>query len=61
MTAEDPADVLERWLTSGGEARVVGHADGGTVVGLFTCDGGEQMGGVTVSDETAARLLGPSR
>lgn len=60
MTPDDPAEVheLERWLASGGEARVLGHADGETVVGLFTCDGGEQMGRVTLPDQTVGTLLG---
>ena len=58
MTPDDPTEVLERWLASGGEALVLGHAGGETVVGLFTCDGGEQMGRVTLPDETATRLLG---
>ena len=41
-----PADELERWLTSGGEARVLSERGDELVVGLFTCDGGEQMGQV---------------
>ena len=42
----DTAADLERWLASGGEARVLGERGDELVVGLFTCDGGEQMGQV---------------
>ena len=52
-----PADELERWLASGGEARVLGEVDGELVIGLFTCDGGEQMGRVVGPPGELRRLL----
>lgn len=45
----DPAAELERWETSGGHWRVLSRSEGSVVVGLFTCDGGEEMGRVTGS------------
>ena len=42
----DAARDLERWLASGGEGRVLSETGDELVVGLFTCDGGEQMGQV---------------
>ena len=58
MTPDAPADVLQRWLTSGGEARVLGHEEDEVLVGLFTCDGGEEMGRVRVPAPVAEELLG---
>ena len=34
---------LDRWETSGGHWRVLSVGADSVVVGLFTCDGGEQM------------------
>jgi hypothetical protein len=44
--SEDPVAVVRRWLDSGGETRVLGTSGDDLVVGLFTCDGGEEMGRV---------------
>lgn len=59
MTAgdEDPAAELERWETSGGHWRVLDRSEGTVVVGLFTCDGGEEMGRVTASSADLDRVL----
>ncbi len=46
-----PADVLGRWLASGGECRVLDERHGELTVALLTCDGGEEMG----------RVVGPER
>ncbi len=46
MTGDDAVSELERWLAAGGEGRVLAERGGDLVVGLFTCDGGEQMGQV---------------
>jgi hypothetical protein len=51
---DDPVEALERWIASGGEARLLEHRGDDVVVGLFTCDGGELMGQVLGS---AARLV----
>ena len=40
---EDPVEVLNRWEASGGVWQVVGRGGGYLSVGLFRCDGGEQV------------------
>ncbi len=57
MTPDDPVDVLARWLASGGEVRVLGEADGEVLLGLFTCDGGEEMGRVRAPEPLVRELL----
>lgn len=42
-THEDPAGVVRRWESSGGHWRVLARSDASVVVGLFSCDGGEEM------------------
>ncbi|HWI43248.1 MAG TPA: hypothetical protein VNS81_06475 [Nocardioides sp.] len=39
----DPAAALRRWVVSGGHWEVLAERDGAVTVGLFTCDGGEEM------------------
>ena len=56
MTTDAVHD-LERWLASGGEGRVLSETGGELVVGLFTCDGGEQMGQVAGPAEELRPLL----
>lgn len=43
----DLIEVLERWECSGGLWRVLTHSEAWVTVGLFSCDGGEQMSRVT--------------
>ncbi|MGB8404429.1 MAG: hypothetical protein WCE30_10230 [Mycobacterium sp.] len=40
---DDPVAVLQRWEIAGGSWRVIGHSDHEVTVGLFRCDGGEQV------------------
>jgi hypothetical protein len=39
----DPADALRRWIASGGHWEVLAEHGDEVTVGLFTCDGGEEM------------------
>ncbi|GAA1915146.1 hypothetical protein [Nocardioides marmoribigeumensis] len=57
---DEAVDALERWLASGGEARVLSERGDELVVGLFTCDGGEQMGQVVGEASQLRPLLDPS-
>lgn len=41
---DDLVAELSRWETSGGHWRILEESDGWLTVGLFTCDGGEEMG-----------------
>jgi hypothetical protein len=50
--AEDPVEVLRRWESSGALWRVLSRHDDALEVGLFTCDGGEEMSRL-VSDDAA--------
>lgn len=40
---------LERWIAAGGHWTVLADHGDHVSVGLFTCDGGEEMGRVEVS------------
>lgn len=43
----DLVDVLSRWENSGGHWRILGDADHWLTIGLYSCDGGEEMARVT--------------
>lgn len=45
MSAEGPgpAAALQRWIASGGHWEVLAERGEEVTVGLFTCDGGEEM------------------
>lgn len=54
-TPDDPLAVLQRWADAGAVWRVIGrHHDGGVTVGLYQCDGGEEVDRISSTD---ARLL----
>lgn len=46
VVKDDPVEILQRWETAGGLWRIVGRAGGYLTVGLFRCDGGEQVDSV---------------
>ena len=59
---EAPVDVLRRWETSGGHWRVLSRTDASVVLGLFSCDGGEEMHRLTAASvELDALLAGRKR
>jgi uncharacterized cupin superfamily protein len=61
-THEPPVEVMSRWESSGGHWRVLSRSDGSVVLGLFSCDGGEEMHRLTaVSAELDAFLAGRTR
>lgn len=41
--ADDPLGILQRWESAGGLWRVIGRGGGYLTIGLFQCDGGEQV------------------
>jgi hypothetical protein len=53
--AVDHVADLVRWERSGAVWRVLGRSASGLTIGLFSCDGGEQMDQVTSHDP---KLLG---
>lgn len=59
---EVPVEVLRRWESSGGSWRVLARSDSSVVVGLFSCDGGEEMHRLTASSvDLDVLLAGRSR
>lgn len=54
---EHPVDVLRRWETSGGHWRVLSRSDTSVVLGLFSCDGGEEMHRLTAAGAEIDPLL----
>jgi hypothetical protein len=56
LMCDDPVNVLRRWEAAGGLWQIVGRADGHLTVGLFRCDGGEQVDAVH-SDDPALRAF----
>lgn len=61
-TDEPQGEVLSRWESSGGIWRVLSRSDSSVVLGLFSCDGGEEMHRLTaLSAELDAFLVGRTR
>jgi len=57
-TPQDPVDELRRWELSGGVWRVLARSADTLTVGLYTCDGGEEMGRLTSTDQGLLTLVG---
>jgi hypothetical protein len=53
----DPVAVLERWERAGALWRVLVAGRDQTLVGLFTCDGGEETGRFRCASAALAPLL----
>ena len=47
---EDPVTVLQRWADAGGVWRVIDRGADTVTVGLYRCDGGEEMDRLRSSD-----------
>jgi len=56
-THEPPVEVLSRWVSSGGHWRVLSQSGSSVVVGLFSCDGGEEMHRLTAASAELGPLL----
>ena len=46
----DPVDILRRWSDSGAVWRVLSRRGGTLVIGLYRCDGGEEVDRITSND-----------
>ena len=53
----DPVATLVRWEGSGAVWRVLGRTRAGVTVGLFSCDGGEEMGRLRSADPRLLRWV----
>jgi hypothetical protein len=54
---EDPVAVLRRWEDAGAVWRVMGNHGDAVTIGLFSCDGGEEVSRFTASDPDLLRFL----
>ena len=59
--SEDPVEVLRRWESSGALWRVLSRRGDVLEVGLFTCDGGEEMSRLASDDPTLRAFVGDRR
>lgn len=48
--SDDPSEILRRWSDSGAHWKVIGRHGEALTIGLFRCDGGEEMDRITSSD-----------
>lgn len=56
-SSDDPVETLRRWERSGAVWRVLGSSRDGVTVGLFSCDGGEEMGRIVSGDARVRAYL----
>ncbi len=54
----DPVETLQRWESAGGHWRVIGRGGGRLTVGLFRCDGGEQVDVLSSDSASLATFVG---
>jgi hypothetical protein len=55
---DDPVAVLRRWQDAGAYWEVIARHGGAVTVGLFRCDGGEEVDRFTSSDPRLLHFLG---
>lgn len=53
----DPVAVLRRWQDSGAHWKVIGRRGGRLTVGLYRCDGGEEVDRLTSADPRLEEFL----
>ena len=54
----DPVAVLQRWEASGAHWRVLHRSGDSVTVGLYTCDGGEEVDRIASTDPRLRAHLG---
>jgi hypothetical protein len=57
MEHADPVATLERWHASGAVWRVLARRPDAVTVGLYTCDGGEEVERLTSGDARLVRFV----
>jgi hypothetical protein len=55
---DDPVEVLRRWEDAGGLWRVLRRSGDSVDIGLFRCDGGEQLDFVRSDDPNVVGYIG---
>jgi hypothetical protein len=58
VMGDDPVATLLRWESAGGVWRVVGRGGGSVTIGLFPCDGGEQIDLLWSDDANLLEFVG---
>jgi len=58
IDSDDAVIVLRRWELFGGRWRVLARTQTVVTLGLFTCDGGQEMSRVTATNDEFATFLG---
>ena len=58
FVSDDPVETLLRWESAGGLWRVIGRGGGRLTVGLFRCDGGEQIDLLRSDDANLIEFVG---
>jgi hypothetical protein len=53
----EPVAVLQRWTDAGAIWRVTARHPGSVTIGLYTCDGGEEVDQFTSSDPGVLRYV----
>ena len=56
-TPDDPVAVLQRWADAGAVWRVVRRGHDNVTVGLYQCDGGEEVDRISSTDPRLLRYL----
>lgn len=56
--ASDEVATLRRWQDAGAHWQVISRRQGAVTVGLFRCDGGEEVERFTSSDAELLRFIG---
>jgi hypothetical protein len=54
---DDPVEVLRRWEGAGATWQVVGRHRDEVTIGLFTCDGGEEISRFTTGDPALVQFV----
>lgn len=55
--SDDPVEILKRWTDSGAHWKVAYRVGDAVTIGLFRCDGGEEVDRFTSSDARLLRYL----
>jgi len=56
--SDDPIAVLRRWQDAGARWEVIARHPGSVTVGLYRCDGGEEVDRLTSADPGLLEFLG---
>ena len=57
VVGEDPVAVLQRWEDAGAHWAVIARHAGSVTVGLYRCDGGEEVDRITSTDPRLDEFL----